>query len=84
MIVCTMGESADMSGECGSRTNLEMPDVQHELLAELVKLGKPVVLLNLQVDQLYSLGKTECTSHHERMVWRLRDGRCTLRCAFRR
>ena len=41
-----MGECADMSGECGSRTNLEMPDVQHELLAELVKLGKPVVLLN--------------------------------------
>ncbi len=37
-----MGESADMSGECGSRTNLEMPDVQHELLAELVNLGKPV------------------------------------------
>ena len=46
IIVCAMGESADMSGECGSRTNLEMPDVQHELLAELVKLGKPVVLLN--------------------------------------
>ena len=46
VIVCAMGESADMSGECGSRTNLEMPDVQHELLAELLKLGKPVVLLN--------------------------------------
>ena len=46
VIVCAMGECADMSGECGSRTNLEMPDVQHELLAELVKLGKPVVLLN--------------------------------------
>lgn len=46
VIVCAMGESADMSGECGTRTNLEMPDVQHELLAELVKLGKPVVLLN--------------------------------------
>ena len=46
VIVCAMGESAEMSGECGSRTNLEMPDVQHELLAELVKIGKPVVLLN--------------------------------------
>lgn len=46
VIVCAMGESADMSGECGSRTNLEMPDVQHELLAELIKMGKPVVLLN--------------------------------------
>lgn len=46
VIVCTMGESAEMSGECGSRTNLEMPDVQRELLAELLKTGKPVVLLN--------------------------------------
>lgn len=46
VIICAMGECADMSGECGSRTNLEMPDVQHELLAELVKMGKPVVLLN--------------------------------------
>lgn len=46
VIICAMGESADMTGECGSRTNLEMPDVQHELLAELVKMGKPVVLLN--------------------------------------
>ena len=46
VIVCCMGESADMSGECGTRTNLEMPDVQRELLAELTQLGKPVVLLN--------------------------------------
>lgn len=46
VIICTMGESAEMSGECGSRTNLEMPDVQRELLAELLKMGKPVVLLN--------------------------------------
>ena len=41
-----MGETADMSGECASRTNLEMPDVQQELLAELAKTGKPIVLLN--------------------------------------
>ena len=46
VIVCAMGESAEMSGECGSRTNLEMPDVQRELLAEILKTGKPVVLLN--------------------------------------
>lgn len=46
VIVCAMGESADMSGESSSRASLEMPDVQRELLAELVKLGKPVVLLN--------------------------------------
>lgn len=46
VIVCAMGETSDMTGECATRTNLEMPDVQHELLDELVKLGKPVVLLN--------------------------------------
>ena len=46
VIVCAMGETADMSGECATRTSLEMPDVQHALLEELVKLGKPVVLLN--------------------------------------
>lgn len=46
VIVCAMGESADMSGECASRSDLRLPDVQRELLAELVKLGKPVVMLN--------------------------------------
>jgi len=35
-----------MSGESSSRSKLEIPDVQRELLAELVALGKPVVLLN--------------------------------------
>lgn len=46
VIVCAMGESADMSGECASRSDLRLPDVQRELLADLVKLGKPVVMLN--------------------------------------
>ena len=34
-----------MSGESSSRTNLEMPDVQRALLQELLKTGKPVVLV---------------------------------------
>ena len=46
VIVCAMGESADMSGECASRSDLRLPDVQRSLLAELVALGKPVVMLN--------------------------------------
>jgi beta-glucosidase len=46
VIVCAMGETADMSGESSSRANLEMPDVQLQLLAELQQLGKPVVLLH--------------------------------------
>ena len=46
VIVCAMGECSDMSGESSSRADLSMPDVQRELLSELLKLGKPVVLLN--------------------------------------
>ena len=46
VIVCAMGECADMSGESSSRATLEMPDVQRELLSQLAGLGKPVVLLN--------------------------------------
>ena len=46
VIVCAMGECADFSGEASSRAFLEMPDVQRELLADLVTLGKPVVLLH--------------------------------------
>ena len=46
VIVCAMGECADFSGESSSRATLELPDVQHELLEELLKTGKPIVLLN--------------------------------------
>ena len=46
VIVCAMGELQEMSGECSSRSNLELFDVQRELLEELLKLGKPLVLLN--------------------------------------
>jgi len=46
VIVCAMGEEAEMSGECSSRSNLNLFEVQRELLEELLKTGKPVVLLN--------------------------------------
>jgi beta-glucosidase len=46
VIVCAMGECADFSGESSSRATLEMPDAQRELLEELVKTGKPIVLLH--------------------------------------
>ena len=46
VIVCAMGECADFSGESSSRATLEMPDAQRELLEELVKTGKPIILLN--------------------------------------
>ena len=44
VIIAALGESAEMSGESSSRTNLEIPQAQKDLLAELLKTGKPVVL----------------------------------------
>lgn len=46
VIIATMGEASEMSGECSSRVNIEMPDAQHDLLVELAKLGKPIVLVH--------------------------------------
>ena len=43
VIVAAVGESSEMSGESSSRTNLEMPDAQRDLLTALKKTGKPVV-----------------------------------------
>lgn len=46
VIVCAMGEMAEMSGESSSRADLAMPCAQLSLLKALVATGKPVVLLN--------------------------------------
>ena len=46
VIVCAMGEEAEMSGECSSRASLEIFEAQKELMGELLKLDKPIVLLN--------------------------------------
>ena len=45
IIIAALGESSEMSGESSSRTNLNLPDVQQNLLKELLKTGKPVVLV---------------------------------------
>jgi len=45
VIIATLGESSEMSGEASSRTDIGIPDVQRRLLAELLKTGKPVVLV---------------------------------------
>ena len=45
VIVAALGESSEMAGESSSRTNLEIPDAQKELLDALLKTGKPVVLV---------------------------------------
>jgi beta-glucosidase len=45
IIVAVMGESESMSGESSSRTEIGIPASQRKLLEELVKTGKPVVLV---------------------------------------
>ena len=45
VIVAALGESAEMTGESSSRSNIEIPGAQKRLLEALLKTGKPVVLV---------------------------------------
>ena len=45
VVIAALGESSEMSGESSSRTNLDIPDVQKDLLKALLATGKPVVLV---------------------------------------
>jgi beta-glucosidase len=45
VIVVAAGEAAEMSGEAASRTSIEIPETQRELIQALLKTGKPVVLV---------------------------------------
>ena len=44
-IILVIGESCDMSGEATSRTSINIPGVQTELLEKLKTLNKPIVLV---------------------------------------
>jgi beta-glucosidase len=44
VIIAALGESAEMSGEASSRSHIDIPDVQINLLKALLQTGKPVVL----------------------------------------
>jgi len=45
VVILSIGERRDMSGEAHSRNNIDIPGVQEELLKELLATGKPVVVL---------------------------------------
>jgi beta-glucosidase len=45
VIVAALGESDEMTGESSSRTSIEIPQAQQDLLKALLKTGKPVVLV---------------------------------------
>jgi len=45
VIVAAVGEAAEMSGESSSRSDIQIPAIQQELLKALLATGKPVVLV---------------------------------------
>ena len=45
VIVAALGEAADMTGEASSRSDINIPESQENLLKALVQTGKPVVLV---------------------------------------
>ncbi|MEO7445948.1 MAG: beta-glucosidase BglX [Ferruginibacter sp.] len=45
VIILSIGERRDMSGEAKSRSNITIPGVQEDLFRELVATGKPIVVL---------------------------------------
>jgi beta-glucosidase len=45
VIILSIGEKRNMSGEAKSRSNINIPGVQEDLLKELLATGKPVVVL---------------------------------------
>ena len=45
VVVIAVGEGAMMSGEAGARAELGLPGIQEELVLELCKTGKPVVVI---------------------------------------
>ncbi|MFV8370527.1 beta-glucosidase BglX [Flavobacterium sp. LB2R40] len=45
VVILSIGERADMSGEAKSRSNIHLPGVQEELVKAIQATGKPVVVL---------------------------------------
>jgi beta-glucosidase len=45
VIVAVLGEASEMTGEAASRSNINLPMSQQDLLRELKKTGKPIVLV---------------------------------------
>ncbi|HMU58183.1 MAG TPA: beta-glucosidase BglX [Chitinophagaceae bacterium] len=45
VVILSIGEARDMSGEAKSRSNIHLPGVQEELVKAVMATGKPVVVL---------------------------------------
>ncbi len=67
LIVC-LGEKAQWSGENASRSTLSLPPIQEELVRELKKAGKPIVLL-LSAGRPLELVRLEKLSNAMLQIW---------------
>ncbi|WP_434379785.1 glycoside hydrolase family 3 N-terminal domain-containing protein [Melittangium boletus] len=65
VVIAALGEDATMSGEAASRTRLDLPGNQLQLLAALAATGKPVVLV---VFSGRALALTEARVHAKAIV----------------
>jgi beta-glucosidase len=45
VVIMALGEYALQSGEAASRSDIDLPGIQEELFNEIVKLGKPVIVV---------------------------------------
>ncbi len=45
VVILVVGESRNMSGEAASRTNIDIPGVQIELIKEVYRTGVPVIII---------------------------------------
>ncbi len=45
VVIVTAGESRGMSGEAESKTNLNLPGIQEELISKIQASGKPVIII---------------------------------------
>ncbi|MBD8390301.1 glycoside hydrolase family 3 N-terminal domain-containing protein [Dysgonomonas sp. BGC7] len=67
-IILCLGEKAQWSGENASRSTITLPQIQEELVAELKKLGKPVILL-LSSGRPLELNRLDKLSNAMLQIW---------------
>lgn len=67
IIVC-LGEKAQWSGENASRSTLSLPQIQEDLVTELTKTGKPIILL-LSSGRPLELTRLEKQSNAMLQIW---------------
>jgi len=68
VIIACLGEKAQWSGENASRSSIALPALQEELIQELKKTGKPIVLL-LSSGRPLELNRLEKISDAMLQVW---------------